>query len=134
MASQPWLVQYQQPQFQQAYRGPQQQIFAGNGQPYIQNGHHQSYHNGYAHQPYQSYQHQIHYVGMQRPTTKAIPSYLGYASPNLNQQLPFVAMLEYLDLNRLTNDPIAYAPWWSEIPHKIFQILFQTNKRNRPYC
>ena len=31
MASQPWLVQYQQPQFQQAYRGPEQQIFASNG-------------------------------------------------------------------------------------------------------
>jgi hypothetical protein len=38
MASQPWLVQYQQPQFQQVYQGPEQQIFANNGQPYIQNG------------------------------------------------------------------------------------------------
>ena len=55
MVSQPWLVQYQQPQFQQAYPGPEKQSFASNGQPYIQNGKHQSYHNGYAHQPYQIY-------------------------------------------------------------------------------
>ena len=56
---------------------------------------------------------------MQRPTAQAIPSYPGYASPNLNQQLPFVATLELPDLNRLTNDPIAYAPWWPAIPHKL---------------
>jgi len=68
--------------------------------------------NGYAHQPYQSYQHQMHYAGMQRPTAQAIPSYPGSASPNLNQQFPFVATLELLDLNRLTNDPIAHTPWW----------------------
>jgi len=37
----------------------------------------------------------------------------------LNQQLPFVATLELPDLNRLTNDPIAYAPWWPVIPHKL---------------
>ena len=104
MASQPWLVQYQQPQFQQAYQGYEQQVFASNGQPY------QPYHNGYAHQPYQSYQHQMHYAGMQRPTTQAILSYLGYAQPSLNQQLPFVATLELPNLSRLTNDPIAYAP------------------------
>ena len=55
---------------------------------------------------------------MQRPTTHAIPSYPGYASPNLNQQLPFVATLELQDLNWLTNDPIAYAPCWRVIPHK----------------
>jgi hypothetical protein len=119
MASQPWLVQYQQPQFQQVYQGSEQQIFANNGQPYIQNGQNQPFYNGYAHQPYQSYQHQMHYAGMQRPTAQAIPSYPGYASPNLNQQLPFVATLELPDLNRLTNDPIAYAPWWPAIPHKL---------------
>jgi hypothetical protein len=56
---------------------------------------------------------------MQRPTVQAIPSYPGYASPNLNQQLPFVATLELPDLHRLTNDPIAYAPWWPVIPHKL---------------
>ena len=56
---------------------------------------------------------------MQRPTTQAIPSYPGYAWPNLNQQLPFVATLELPDLNQLTNDPIYYAPWWLEIPHKL---------------
>ena len=78
-------MQYQQPQFQQAYRGPKQQIFAGNGKPYIQNSHHKSYHNGYAHQPYQSYHHQIHYASMQRPTTQVIPSYPRYASLNLYQ-------------------------------------------------
>lgn len=119
MVSQPWLVQYQQPQFQQAYQGSEQQFFASNGQSYIQNGQHQSYHNGYAHQPYQSYQYQMHYAGMKRPTTQAIPSYPGYASSNLNQQLPFVATLELLDLNRLKNDPITYAPWWQAIPHKL---------------
>ena len=112
-------MQYQQPQFQQAYQGPEEKTFAGNGQLYIQNSHHQSYHNGYAHQPYQSYQHQIHYASMQRPIAQAIPSYPGYASPNPNQQFPFVATLELLDLNRLTNDPIAYAPWWPTIPHKL---------------
>ena len=84
MASQPWLVQYQQPQFQQAYQGSEQQVFANNGQPYIQNGQYQPFHNGYTHQPYQSYQHQMHYAGMKRPTAQEIPSYPGYASPNLN--------------------------------------------------
>lgn len=53
---------------------------------------------------------QMPYVGMQRPIAQEIPSYLGYAHPDLNQQLPFVATLELLDLNRLTNDPILYAP------------------------
>ena len=53
----------------------------------------------------------MHYAGMQRPTTQAIPSYPGYAQPSLNQQLPFVATLELPDLNRLMNDPIAYASW-----------------------
>ena len=33
--------------------------------------------------------------------------------------MPFVATLELPDLNRLTNDPIAYTPWWPAIPHKI---------------
>ncbi len=117
MASQPWLVQYQQLQFQQAYQGSEQQVFISNGQPYIQNGQYQSFHN--AHQPYQSYQHQIHYVGMQRPTAQAIPSYPGYALRSLNQQLPFMATLELPDLNRITNNPIAYAPWWPATPHKL---------------
>lgn len=85
MVQQPWLVQYQQLQFQQAYQGPEQQGFVGSGQPHFQNCYQQPYYNGYAHQPYQSYQHQIHYVGMQRPTAQEIPSYQGYASPNLNQ-------------------------------------------------
>lgn len=56
---------------------------------------------------------------MQRPTTQAIPSYRRYASPNLNQQLLFIATLELPDLNQLTNDPIAYALWWPVIPHKL---------------
>ena len=30
-----------------------------------------------------------------------------------------MATLELLDLNRLTKDPIAYAPWWPTIPHKL---------------
>jgi len=127
MVQQPWLVQYQQPQFQQAYQGPEQQSFAGNGQPYVQNGYQQSYYNGYSHQPYQSYQHQIHYDSMQRPTAQTIPSYPGYASPNLNQQLAFVATLELPNLNWLTNDPIAYIPWWLVIPHKIPSDIHKCN-------
>jgi len=101
------------------YQGSEQQIFANSGQSYIQNGQNQPFYNGYAQQPYQSYQHQMDYAGMQRPTAQAIPSYPGYALPNLNQQLPFVATLELPDLNQLTNDPIAYAPWWPAIPHKL---------------
>ena len=97
MVQQPELVQSQQPPFQQSYQGPEQQVFVSNGQPCY---------NGYAHQLCQSCQ---HYAGLQRPIAQAIPSYPGYASPNLNQQLPFVATLELPDLNRLTNDPIAYA-------------------------
>jgi len=119
MVSQPWLAQYQQPQFQQVYQGSEQQIFANNEQPYIQNGQNQLFYHSYAPQPYQSYQHQMHYAGMQRPTAQEIPSYSGYASPNLNEQLPFMATLELPDLNRLTNAPIAYAPWWPAIPHKL---------------
>ena len=49
MVSQPWLVQYQQPQFQQVYQGSEQQIFANSGQPYIQNGQNQPFYNGHAH-------------------------------------------------------------------------------------
>ena len=56
-----------------------------------------------------------------------IPSYPGYASPNLNQQLPFVATLELPDLNQLTNDPIAYAPWWPAIPHKLLSDIPKFN-------
>jgi len=56
---------------------------------------------------------------MQRPTAQAIPYYLRYASPNLNQQFPFVETLELPDLNRLTNDQIPYTPWWPAIPHKL---------------
>lgn len=85
MVQQPWLVQYQQPQFQKSYQGPKQQVLVSNGQPHFQSGYQQPYYNGYAHQPYQSYQHHIHYAGMQRPTAQAIPSYPGYASTNLNQ-------------------------------------------------
>jgi len=56
---------------------------------------------------------------MQRPTTQAIPSYLGYASPILNQQLPFVATLVLPDLSWLMNDPISYTPWCQVIPRKL---------------
>ena len=77
MVQQPWLVQSQQLQFQQSYRGPEQQVFVSNRQPHFQSSYQQPYHNGYTHQPYQGYQHQIHYVGMQRPTTQVIPSYPG---------------------------------------------------------
>ena len=48
MASQPWLVQYQQPQFQQVYQGSEQQIFANSGQPYIQSGQNHPFYGGYA--------------------------------------------------------------------------------------
>ena len=56
---------------------------------------------------------------MQRPIAQAIPYYPGYAQPDLNRQFPFVATLELSDLNRLTNDPIHYLPWWLVIPHKL---------------
>ena len=69
--------------------------------------------------PYLGYQHQIPYVGAQRPISQEIPSYPGYAQPGLNRQFPFFATLELPDLNRLTNDPINYAPWWPVIPHKL---------------
>ena len=57
MASQPWLVQYQQPQFQQVYQGSEQQIFANSGQPYIQSGQNYPFYGNHVHQPYQGYQH-----------------------------------------------------------------------------
>ena len=69
--------------------------------------------------PYLGYQQQIPYAGAQRPVSQAIPSHPSYAQPNLNRQFPFVATLELPDLNRLTNDPINYAPWWPVIPHKL---------------
>ena len=59
------------------------------------------------------------YAGMQRPISQEIPSYPGYAQPNLNRQFPFVVTLELPNLNRLTNDPIHYAPWRPVIPHKL---------------
>jgi len=46
MVQQTWLVQYQQPQFQQTYRGPEQQGFVGNGQPHFQNGYQQPHYIG----------------------------------------------------------------------------------------
>eukprot|EP00253_Pinus_taeda_P014433 PITA_14433 len=56
---------------------------------------------------------------MQRSTIQTISSYPRYAQPSLNQELPFVETLELPDLSQLTNDPIAYAPWWPVIPHKL---------------
>ena len=84
--------------------------------------------------PYLVYQQQITYVGAQRIISQAIPSYPGYAQPDLNKQLPFVTTLELLDLNRLTNDPINYAPWWSVIPHKLPSDIpkFKENPREDP--
>ena len=64
---------------------------------------------------------------MKIPIAQVIPSYPGYASPSLNQQLPFVATLELPDLNRLINDPIDYAPWWSVIPHKLLSDIPKFN-------
>ena len=49
--------------------------------------------------PYLDYQQQIPYVGAQIPIAQAIPSYPGYAQPNLNRQFPFVSTLELKDLN-----------------------------------
>ena len=69
----------------------------------------------------------MHYGGMKRPTAQAIPSYPGYALSNLNQQLPFVGTLELPNLNRLTKDPIAYAPLWLAIPHKILSDIPKFN-------
>ena len=100
----PWQPQVQIPQtsFQVPYPGFGQQ----NSQALnMQNN------------PYLGYQPHIPYAGAQRPVSQAIPSYPRYAQPDLNQQFPFVVTLELPDLNRLTNDPINYAPWWPVIPH-----------------
>lgn len=51
--------------------------------------------------------------------SQAIPSYLGYPPPDFNRQLPFVDTLDFLDLNQLTNNPIAHSPWWLIIPTKF---------------
>ena len=84
--------------------------------------------------PYLGYQQQIPYASAQRPIAQEIPSYPGYAQPDLNRQLPFVATLELPDLNRLTNDPISYAPWWPVIPHKLPSDIpkFNGNPREDP--
>jgi len=49
--------------------------------------------------PYLGYQPHIPYVGAQRPVAQVIPSYPGYAQPDLNRQLPFFATLELPNLN-----------------------------------
>jgi len=70
---------------------------------------------------------------MQRPIAQAIPSYFGYAQPDLNRQLPFVATLELPDLNRLTNDPILFSAWCPVIPQKPSDIpKFNGNPREDP--
>ena len=56
------------------------------------------------------------------PSTHVMTYHLWCSSNSLNDdfvRLPFVATVELLDLNRLTNDPINYAPWWPVIPHKL---------------
>ena len=37
----------------------------------------------------------------------------------MNRQLPFLAILDLLDLSRLKNYPILYNPSWPPIPHKL---------------
>jgi hypothetical protein len=39
--------------------------------------------------------------------------------PQINQQLPFLATLDLLDLSWLTNDPIFHSPVWLVIPAKL---------------
>ncbi len=82
MVQQPWLVQYQQSQFQQVYRGPEQQGVLGNGQPHFQKGYQQPYYNGCAHQSYKSHHHHIHCAGIQRPTAQVIHLILGMLRQN----------------------------------------------------
>lgn len=38
-----------------------------------------------------------------------------------------MANLELPDLNRLTNNPIAYTPWWPTLPHKILSDIPKFN-------
>lgn len=45
----------------------------------------------------------------------------------MNRQFPFIATLELLDLNWLTNDPIAYVPWWLVIPHRLPSYILKFN-------
>lgn len=59
------------------------------------------------------------YPGTHIPISQAIPSYQGYPPLDLNRKFPFTATLKFLDLNRLTNDPITHSPWWSVIPTKF---------------
>jgi len=117
----------------QAYQGPSQQGFAGYGQPHIQADYQQPPYTGFVQQPYQGYQMQMPYASMQRPISKEIPSYPGYAQPDLNQKLPFVTTLELPDLNMLTNDPILYAPWWLVTPHKLPSDIPKFNRNPGEY-
>lgn len=70
---------------------------------------------------------------MQIPNSQAIPGYPGYPPPGTgltpqgyrypsqdpNRQLPFIATLYFLDLSRLTNDPLLYLYYWSAIPTEL---------------
>lgn len=59
------------------------------------------------------------YLRMQVPISHTITSYPGYHPFDFNQQLPSIATPKFLDLTRLTNDPIAHPPWWSIIHTKL---------------
>jgi hypothetical protein len=39
--------------------------------------------------------------------------------PQVNQQLPFLATLDFPDLSRILNDPICHSPQWPAIPAKL---------------
>ena len=39
--------------------------------------------------------------------------------PQVNQQLPFLATLDLIDLTRILNDPIRHSPQWPTIPAKL---------------
>ena len=40
-------------------------------------------------------------------------------NPFANTQLPFLATLEFINLSKLTNDPIIHQPTWPPVPVKI---------------
>ena len=82
------------------------------------------------------------YSGFQNPSyhithiivSKAIPYYPIYPPPDLIGLFPFVVILKFLDLTKLTNDPISHSRWWLVIPTKFPSDIqkFNGNPRENP--
>jgi hypothetical protein len=76
------------------------------------------------------------YYPLRPPPSQRGPSFYGHSSygptglptgippqshqyPQVNQQFPFLATLDFLDLSRILNDPIHHSPQWPAIPAKL---------------